>query len=103
MSVFRSVMILMFKLVMMLVLKKMNNIYHITNNDCVAEINNKLKSVNTSSIKYKSLLTDPKSSEETINNVNKVLSGKKNPVACPQCGKFYEMGKGLKLHISKKH
>ena len=83
--------------------------YHTTINDRVVEINNKLKSIDISRIKYKSLqyekdsLTDPQSSEETINNVNKVLSGKKNPVACPHCGKFFEMGKGLKLHIAKKH
>ncbi|CAF1063061.1 unnamed protein product [Brachionus calyciflorus] len=83
--------------------------YHTTISDRVEAINNKLETISLSSVKYKSLqyaidsLNEPKSSKETLQTVNKHLCGKKNPVECPHCGNYFEMGKGLKLHISKKH
>ena len=83
--------------------------YHTTISDRVAAIINKLETISISSFKYKSLqyaidsLNESKSSKETIQTVNKHLSGKKNLVECTHCGNYFEMGKGLKLHFSKKH
>ena len=60
-------------------------------------------------VKKKSILCEikslnfPSTSIGTQNTIEKVLSNKKNPKPCPDCGRFIEGDWGLKLHIARSH
>ncbi|CAF0765448.1 unnamed protein product [Brachionus calyciflorus] len=45
----------------------------------------------------------PSSSNETVEQIKKVLSNKQDPVECPECGKYMSGAKGLKIQISRSH
>ncbi|CAF1135941.1 unnamed protein product, partial [Brachionus calyciflorus] len=72
-------------------------------------LNNKFKNVTLLDPKSKSNFYEKKSqeiseaSEEVQIEIKKVLSKKKNPVECSDCGRFFEGEKGLKMHQSRVH
>ncbi|RNA16290.1 hypothetical protein BpHYR1_052438 [Brachionus plicatilis] len=68
------------------------------------KITNNFKNVTLLDSKSKSNYYEKKSqeiseaSEDVQIEIKKVLFGKKNPVECPDCGRFFESETGLKMH-----
>ncbi|CAF0955135.1 unnamed protein product [Brachionus calyciflorus] len=64
--------------------------------------------IKLSNIKLKANLYETESKTKRLNQVakeivGKVLSGKRDPVECNICGKYFEGQRGLKSHITKSH
>ncbi|RMZ93697.1 ISXO2-like domain-containing [Brachionus plicatilis] len=76
--------------------------------DKIEQLTEKLQSL-SSDVKKKATLCEiksleqPKSSDDQMLQIKKILSNKKNPIACELCGQFMNGEKGIQIHMARKH